>query len=328
MKFLVVALLVAVASARLAPLSEVEYQRQFVQYMRDYSKNYEQQDFFSRFNTFKYWVDFVRNHNVANSSWEAGINQFSDMTGEEFSKTIIPPLDLSGMPNIQQEEVDISNLPNDVDWRDKGAVNKVKNQGSCGSCWAFSAIASLEGAHALSKGNKYTSLSEQQLVDCSTAFGNMGCNGGLMDQAFTYLINATKGDDLETAYPYKGVDGSCAYLATSIGATIKSFVDIKAQDEAALLAAVSTVGPVSIAIQAASDFMFYSSGVYDSTQCSSSPQTLNHGVAIVGYGVDGAAPYWIVRNSWSANWGEQGYIRMARGKNMCGLADVASYPVV
>jgi len=302
---------------------------EFGKFSSQHGKEYNDLDaFHTAFANFKANLNMINAHNAGQSSYKLAVNQFADMTFAEFQNSRLG-YKPSSAPRSGEEFVASNVAPAAaLDWRTKGAVGPVKDQGSCGSCWAFSAIASLEGAHALSKGNKYTSLSEQQLVDCSTAFGNMGCNGGLMDQAFTYLINATKGDDLETAYPYKGVDGSCAYLATSVGATIKSFVDIKAQDEAALLAAVSTVGPVSIAIQAASDFMFYSSGVYDSTQCSSSPQTLNHGVAIVGYGVDGAAPYWIVRNSWSANWGEQGYIRMARGKNMCGLADVASYPVV
>jgi len=249
------------------------------------------------------------------------------MTYSQFAKTHLG-YKHTGAPRSGEAHVVSAAAPaTAIDWRTKGAVGPVKDQGSCGSCWAFSTIASLEGAHARAA-SKYVSLSEQQLVDCSTSFGNQGCNGGLMDQAFQYLINATKGDDTEVSYPYTATDGQCSYKPATVGATIKKYVDIPAQDETALLDAVSTAGPVSIAIQAADDFMFYDSGVYDSTECSSAPETLNHGVAAVGYGVDGSAAFWIVRNSWGATWGEQGYIRMARGKNMCGLADVASYPVV
>jgi cathepsin H len=330
MKLVCMLALVAVALA--VPVANQEddsyFWYEFGKFSSQHAREYNGLDaFHTAFANFKANLNMINAHNAGKSSYKLAVNKFADMTFEDFQKTHLG-YKPSAAARHGEEYVPTNVAPAAaIDWRTKGAVGPVKDQGACGSCWAFSAIASLEGAHALSA-NKYTSLSEQQLVDCSGAFGNMGCNGGLMDQAFTYLLNATKGDDTEVAYPYKGVDGSCAYLATAIGSTIKSFVDIKAQDEASLLQAVSTAGPVSIAIQAASDFMFYDSGVYDSTQCSSSPQTLNHGVAAVGYGVDGSAPFWIVRNSWGANWGEAGYIRMARGKNMCGLSDVASYPVV
>jgi len=301
---------------------------EFGKFTSQYEKNYNGlEEFHGAFATFKANLMMINSHNSGSSSYKLAVNKFADITYEEFAKTHLgykPSAVRSGEAFVPSNDAPAASM----DWRQKGAVGPVKDQGSCGSCWAFSAIASLEGAHALSAGKSYVSLSEQQLVDCSTSFGNMGCNGGLMDQAFTYLINATKGDDTEVSYPYRGVDATCTYNAATIGSTIRSFVDIKANDEASLLQAVSTVGPVSVAIQAASDFMFYSSGVYDSTQCSSSPQTLNHGVAAIGYGTEGSAAFWIVRNSWGANWGEAGYIRMARGKNMCGIADVASYPTV
>jgi len=299
---------------------------EFGKFSSQYGKNYNGVDEFQgAFKTFKANLEMINAHNAGESSYKLAVNEFADMSYEQFAKT-----HLGYKPSaVRKGEEFVSAFPAApaIDWRTKGAVGPVKNQGQCGSCWAFSATAALEGAHALS-GKPYVALAEQQLVDCSGAFGNMGCNGGLMDQAFEYLINATQGEDTSAAYPYKGVGGACAYSPATVGATIKSFVDVKAADENALTEAVSSVGPVSVAIDAASDFMFYSSGVYDSTQCSSSPQTLNHGVTAVGYGTDGAAPFWIVRNSWGASWGEAGYIRMARGKNMCGIADVASYPTV
>jgi len=309
-------------------LPESYYWYEFGKFAAQYGKDYNGvSEFHGAYSTFKANLQKINAHNARKSSYTLAVNQFADMTYEQFAKTRLGYKPTAAARVGEAHTVSTVAPAAAVDWRQKGLVGPVKDQGQCGSCWSFSAIASLEGAHAKAAGT-YLSLSEQQLVDCSTDFGNMGCNGGLMDQAFQYLINATKGDDTETAYPYKGVDGTCAYQPAAVGATIKSFVDITPNDENALLDAVSTVGPVSIAIQAADDFMFYSSGVYDSTDCSSSPSTLNHGVAIVGYGVDGAAPFWIVRNSWGASWGEAGYIRMALGKNMCGLADVASYPVV
>jgi len=297
---------------------------EFGKFTHQYAKNYNGLDeFHSAFANFKANLHTINTHNAGKSSYTLGINEFADMTFEQFAA-----VRLGYKPSTAPRTAEIFNHTNvtpanDIDWRQRGAVGPVKNQGQCGSCWAFSAVASLEGAHALS-GKGYASLSEQQLVDCSTSYGNNGCNGGLMDNAFRYLIAATAGDDSEAAYPYRGVDGACAYSPSTVAATIRSFTDVAAANEAALIAAVSSVGPVSVAIQAASDFMLYSGGVYDSTQCSSSPSTLNHGVAVVGYTADAI----IVRNSWGASWGEAGYIRMARGKNMCGIADVASFPVV
>jgi len=219
-------------------------------------------------------------------------------------------------------------LPRAMDWRTKGVVTDVKDQGQCGSCWAFSSTGALEGQHARKTG-KLVSLSEQNLVDCSTEFGNDGCNGGLMDNAFQY-IKVNGGIDTETGYPYVGTDGQCDFHKSDVGAEDTGFVDIAEGNERALKAALGTVGPVSVAIDASQpSFQFYHHGVYFDEGCS--PENLDHGVLAVGYGTDRKTgeDYWIVKNSWSENWGHEGYIYMARNKdNACGIASKASYPLV
>ena len=254
------------------------------------------------------------------------VNEFADMTFAEFHTKMTgynaKDNSVHRASNTDGPHLDVQKLAGSVDWRQKGAVTPVKNQQQCGSCWAFSTTGSTEGAHAIKTGN-LVSLSEQQLVDCSAAQGNQGCNGGLMDQGFQYIIS-NKGITTEAAYPYTAQDGTCKN-GMSAAATLSSFVDVAQGSEADLMKAVN-LGPVSIAIEADQQcFQFYSGGILSDSSCG---MQLDHGVLVVGYGTENNVDYWIVKNSWGASWGESGYIRLIRGKNECGIAQAASYPVV
>ncbi|XP_012992475.2 cathepsin L1 [Esox lucius] len=281
-------------------------------------------------------LDKIELHNLQHSmgkhSYRLGMNHFSDMTNDEFrqlmngykhssAKTRMRSLFMA--PNFLQ-------TPAAVDWREKGYVTPVKDQSSCGSCWAFSSTGALEGQH-FRKTGKLVSLSEQNLVDCSWPQGNQGCNGGLMDQAFQY-IQENQGIDTEDSYPYVGEEGPCRYRSEFSAANDTGFVDIPSGQEVALMNAVAAVGPVSVAIDASHESLqFYQSGIYYEKDCSS--ELLDHGVLVVGYGFKGqdvtGNKFWIVKNSWSSNWGDGGYIYIAKDmNNHCGIATAASYPLV
>eukprot|EP00904_Undaria_pinnatifida_P001416 jgi/Undpi1/11275/HiC_scaffold_30.g13573.m1 len=297
-------------------------------------------------NAFKENLDVIRAHRQQflgrPEPYSVGLNRFSDMTWDTFHAT---HLGFYGGASALGESQNCSathegsqyralglstgrSPPPARDWRDLGAVSPVKDQGQCGSCWTFSTTGCLESHHYLRTGEMVL-LSEQQLVDCAGAYDNHGCNGGLPSHAFEYIADAG-GLDTEDAYPYLAEgSGSCAFAERGVGADVIRSVNITFQDEAELMEAVGNTGPVSVAFQVAPDFKAYAGGVYDNPGCSTLPEQVNHAVLAVGYdttpeGVD----YWIIKNSWGPEWGLDGFFHMARGKNMCGVADCAAFPFV
>ncbi|XP_062394836.1 cathepsin K [Sardina pilchardus] len=261
-------------------------------------------------------------------SYELGMNHLGDMTTEEISEKMMGlqvPLYRDPNNTFTAEPRDLQRLPKSVDYRKLGYVTPVKNQGSCGSCWAFSSCGALEGQLMKTTGT-LRDLSPQNLVDCVTE--NNGCGGGYMTNAFNY-VKSNGGIDSEESYPYVGQDQSCAYSSTGRAADCRGFKEIKEGDERALTVAVAKVGPVSVGIDATlSTFAFYKRGVYYDRNCNK--DDINHAVLAVGYGVTTKGKkFWIVKNSWSEDWGNKGYILMARNhNNACGIANLASYPIM
>lgn len=277
-----------------------------------------------RYQIYKNNVNKIADHNKrANNgefSFVLGINEFADLSQSEFKALYLGT-------SVDKKQTNIKTLsttaPTSVDWRTKSAVSEVKNQGSCGSCWAFSTVGALEGVHAIKTGS-LVEFSEQQLVDCSQSFGNEGCNGGLMDSAFQYVIK--NGIETESDYPYTGSDDKCAASSSKTKWSISNFVDVPQNVSSQLKAAVA-LNPVSVAIEADGFwFQFYFGGIFNSS-CGTN---LDHGVLVVGYGSENGQNYWIVKNSWGGSWGESGYIRIADngdGPGLCGILMSASYPV-
>jgi cathepsin L len=275
-------------------------------------------------------LKFIEEHNKKNLGFTVAMNKFGDLTIEEFARLyLMTPTDMSTR-TYQSTEVyshdRLDDLADDIDWRLKNAVTNIKNEGQCGSCWAHSTAASIEGAWAIKKG-VLNSLSAQQLVDCTESYGNNGCNGGLIDPSYQYIID-NQGIDTESSYPYEAQTKTCRFKRQNVGATISSFVDIETQSESSLQSAVLNIGPISGAIDAGQNsFQFYQSGVYYEPRCS--PTMLDHGINIVGYGsTSNGTQYYIVKNMWGTNWGMQGYVLMARNRgNNCGIATINSYPI-
>ncbi|XP_047321802.1 cysteine proteinase 15A-like [Impatiens glandulifera] len=303
-----------------------------------YSKSYAtQEEHDHRFLVFKKNLLRAKNHQAIDPTAVHGVTKFSDLTPEEFRHNYLGMNRGLNLPTDAHEApiLPTNDLPEDFDWRVKGAVTDVKDQGSCGSCWAFSTTGALEGAHYIATG-ELVSLSEQQLVDCDKEcdpqeYGSCdsGCNGGLMTTAFEYTLK-NGGLVKESDYPYTGKDGVCSFDKTKIAASVSNFSVISV-DEDQIAANLVKYGPLAVGINAAY-MQTYVGGVSCPYICSKS--NLDHGVLLVGYGSAGYArirlkekPYWIIKNSWGSNWGENGYYNICRGKhskNVCGIDAMVS----
>ncbi|CAG9334340.1 unnamed protein product [Blepharisma stoltei] len=300
-------------------LEETEFQNFMTAYSKTYSSEEEYQ---AKFQIFRDNLAYIRIFNSLGNNWTLGANKFADLTFSEFKAKF------SSSP-VQKSEKNIVVLdpltaPSAIDWTTKGAVTPVKNQGECGSGWAFSASGAVEGAWYLS-GHTILSLSTQEILDCSTTFGNNGCNGGTVDNAFKYIIS--KGLTSDQNYPYKGVDGACSKTKVAmVNATISNYTDVTPDNVNQLYAAVAK-GPVSVSVDSSQEvWQFYKGGIVDKN-CGTS---LDHGVLIVGYNQTNTPAYWKVKNSWGPDWGEQGYIRIGvkNGAGVCGIQMQPSYPKV
>ena len=295
-------------------------QQQFLEFLSTHGKSYgTQEEFNYRLQVFADNLETINAHNESNADDATlGLNHMADWTSHEFKRL----LGFRGKAEKEYEpvDIDVSALPDSVDWRSKGAVTPVKNQGQCGSCWAFSTTGAMEGRYQIKTGD-LESFSEQQFVDCSKPEGNMGCQGGLMDMAFTYAEKNMI--ETESQYPYTGRNGQCH---SEGGLTeVTGFTDVPVKSPSALMAAVAE-GPVSVAI-AAGRLQFYMGGIVKHL-CGT---RLDHGVLLVGYGTEKGTDYWLVKNSWGPMWGEKGYFKLLRddkeGKpGMCGIQLSASYP--
>ena len=307
------------------PIDYINYQRYLEMYPRDYTTS----QFITHMGIFTKNNEYINQHNLNQSDYILGWNNFTDMDREQFRQTYlgftmdVSPRNCSGYCHNSTNPI-----PDSIDWRATGIVTDVKNQGQCGSCWAFSAIGTIEGQHARKTG-KLVSLSEQNLVDCvsSNKYDCYGCEGGWPDKAMEYVIS-NHGIDSESSYPYLGVDESCEYTKNNSAANISKVVSIEYGNMKALYNALGTIGPISVAIDAEDDFQFYKSGIFTSTTCSKTQ--LDHAVLAVGYGVTlKKQKYIMIKNSWGANWGMDGYIYFSADiDNMCGIATNASYPIV
>jgi cathepsin F len=321
MKFftkVIIAIAAIIAVAAFEPNHEKESYifSKFQAFLKEHGKSYSTiEEYSARFKVFKANYERIESFSVRPGvKHSVGVTKFMDLTKQEFRNTYlnlkVSLLDQLKAKSGKFQAKSLAN-PTAFDWREQGAVGPVKDQGQCGSCWAFSTVANLEGLYQI-KNKKSVVLSEQSLVDCDKV--DNGCNGGLMENSLAFVRD--NGIALSTAYPYHGRDQRCQSYTSAM--KVSGFTFAPSEDEEEIKSFLVQTGPLSIAVNA-EPFQFYSGGVLDADEYECDPQSLNHGVALVGYGVENGTEYWVVRNSWGKNWGENGYIRLALGKGVCGV---------
>jgi C1A family cysteine protease len=292
----------------------------FQEFVEVHNKHYSTiEEYMERFRVFEKNynnIELMQMSSDETQTFSLGITKYSDMTTQEFRSTYLNlKISLKDIVRTRSELsfLDYNVAPDSHDWRSQGAVGPVKDQGSCGSCWAFSSVANLEGLNYL-KTKKFQTFSEQQLVDCDKV--DEGCNGGLMENAFQYL-QQNGGIELSKDYPYKARDGQCRFDKSKSALQVKGF-HFGSQDEEEIKQMLFSTGPLSVALNA-DTLQFYNNGIIDIDARRCDPDAIDHAVTLVGYGTEKGKDFWIVRNSWGSNWGEKGYFRIARGKGTCGI---------
>lgn len=320
------------------------------EYKTKFDKNYStQEEDAQRMKIFLENKDYITSYNVKSksASFTQGLNHLSDLTQDEINRslngfrltkeperhmdgilwTLISSLnDTLSAPTADRAWYENILSPPMLDYRTTGRVSRIKDQGSCGSCWAFACTGALESI--LAARNNGVLLSEQNLVDCSSRYGNYGCSGGLMDQGFNYVRD--HGIMSQQDYPYTGKDESCKFIRSKSVTNVRNSVILPPGNEPLLRMVLAMTGPIPIAIDASSkSFHSYKSGVYNDRSCRSSSNSLNHAVLLVGYGTDkNYGDYWIIKNSWGLKWGNNGYIKLARNsRNLCGVSTYAVLPI-
>lgn len=303
----------------------------FEQFKEDHNVSYQHdKEHTHRLHRFRHNYRFIKSHNRKGKSYVLKVNHLADRSDDEISY-LRGRLPSKGKTNnglfFDKKAYKKKDLPAQVDWRLNGGVTPVKDQAICGSCWSFGTTGSIEGALFVKTG-KLVKLSEQNLIDCSWGFGDNGCDGGEEWRAYEWVMKHGGIATDESYGSYLGTDGYCHHNDSSIeiGAKIASYVNVTSGDEEALKMAIAVHGPVAVGIDAAhKSFSFYSHGVFYEPDCKSGPDDMDHAVVAVGYGELDGEPYWLVKNSWSTYWGNDGYILMNRKDNNCGVTTDATF---
>jgi cathepsin F len=297
----------------------------FQKFVLKYGKTYSSiEETLAKYETFKNNLKYLVSSSYNDKLYLQGVTKFSDLTKQEFrAKYLTLRPAKTEFRTHSDIKLPLRDLPDNFDWRKQGAVGPVKNQGQCGSCWAFSTVGNLEGLYAIKHG-KLIQFSEQQLLDCDTV--DSACGGGEMRDAMDYIKGAG-GLEREEVYPYTADRGTCQFNVGKAVVQVKDHIFKDYMDEEELRQLWVQNGPLAIGYNA-DNLQFYTGGIMDDSEEDGDPSQLNHGVVLVGFGVENNTQYWIVKNSWAADWGEEGYYRVLRGKGICGINKEISTAII